>query len=59
MYYIDFPLIRRISFTTPPARRAALFEEAKALYSAEVPDSQKILDFVDARLTAKPEERAM
>jgi len=46
----------RISFTTPPARRAALFEEAKALYSAEAPDSQKILDFVGARLDAKPEE---
>ncbi len=30
-------------FTTPPARRAALFDEAKALYSAEAPDSQKIL----------------
>ncbi len=50
-----FP-IRRISFTTPPARRAALFEEAKALYSAEAPDSQKLLDFVGARLEAKPEE---
>jgi len=51
----DLP-IRRISFTTPPARRAALFEEAKALYSEEAPDSQKILDFVGARLDAKPEE---
>ncbi|MCZ7385268.1 MAG: Eco57I restriction-modification methylase domain-containing protein [Candidatus Methanoperedens sp.] len=86
--------IRRISFTTPPARRAALVEEAKALYSAEAPDrkdfdrinrmdrinpttnpvnpvhpvqmdansysaapdSQKILDFVGARLSAKTEE---
>ncbi len=49
--------IRRISFTTPPANRAALFEEAKALYSAEAPDSiKKLLDFVGARLEAKPEE---
>lgn len=49
--------IRRISFTTPPARRAALFEEAKALYSAEAPDSvKKLLDFVGARLSAAPEE---
>ncbi len=51
-----FP-IRRISFTTPPARRAALFEEAKALYSAEAPDSvKKLLDFVGARLSAEPQE---
>jgi len=67
-YLKPFP-IRRISFTTPPARRAALFEEAKALYSAEAQDSKdsgssfgtapnsiKILDFVSARLDAKPEE---
>jgi hypothetical protein len=56
--------IRRISFTTPPARRAALFGEAKALYSAEAPASRdpafkcgdSLLDFVGARLDAKPEE---
>ncbi len=85
--------IRRISFTTPPDRRAALVEQAKALYSAFVggaedldrinrmdrinstanpvnpvhpvqitapsgtaPDSQKILDFVGARLSAEPQE---
>ena len=48
--------IRRISFTTPPDRRAALVEQAKALYPAEAPDSQKILDFVGARLSAAPEE---
>ncbi|MDP2767942.1 MAG: hypothetical protein Q8O41_10945 [Candidatus Methanoperedens sp.] len=45
----------RISFTTPPDRRAALVEQAKALYSAEAPDCQKILDFVGVRLEAKPE----
>jgi hypothetical protein len=33
----------RISFTIPLARRAALVEEAKALYSAEAPDSVKKL----------------
>ncbi|MDP2767207.1 MAG: TaqI-like C-terminal specificity domain-containing protein [Candidatus Methanoperedens sp.] len=49
--------IRCISFTTPPDRRAALVEQAKALYSAEAPDSvKKILDFVSQRLEAKPEE---
>jgi hypothetical protein len=45
MYMIN---ASRISITTPPARCAALFEEAKVLYSAEAPDSQKILDFVGA-----------
>ncbi len=30
---ISNPPIRRISFTTPPNRRAALVEQAKALYS--------------------------
>ncbi len=29
-YYLDIP---QISFTTPPDRRAALVEQAKALYS--------------------------
>ncbi len=54
--------IRRISFTTPPARRAALVEEAKALYSTEAPDSGcpafkcGVMDFVGARLSAAPEE---
>ncbi len=52
----------RISFTTPPARRAALVEEAKALCSAEAPDSVcpafkcGVMDFVGVRLEAKPEE---
>ncbi|VVB87660.1 Uncharacterised protein [uncultured archaeon] len=49
--------IRRISFTTP--NRAALAAAAKALYSAflEAPDSvKKLLEFVGARLDAKPEE---
>lgn len=57
-----------ISFTTPSARRTALFEEAKALYSGfdpafkcgdslGAPDSvNKLLDFVSARLGAQPEE---
>ncbi len=62
--YLQKHPIRRISFTTPPARRAALFEEAKALCSAEAPDSRdpafkcgdSLLDFVGARLQAKPEE---
>ncbi|GFO97947.1 hypothetical protein ig2599ANME_2158, partial [groundwater metagenome] len=51
--------IRRISFVTPPDRRAALVEQAKALYSdfLSAPDSiKKLLDFVSARLSAKPEE---
>ncbi|MBI4344492.1 MAG: N-6 DNA methylase [Euryarchaeota archaeon] len=50
--------IRRISFTTPQDRRAALVEEAKALYSTYLSssDSRKLLDFVGMRLDAKPEE---
>ncbi|MBU4220713.1 MAG: N-6 DNA methylase, partial [Euryarchaeota archaeon] len=48
--------IRRISFITPPDRRAALVEQAKALYTEGAPDSQKILDFVGVRLSAAPEE---
>ncbi len=52
--------IRSISFITPPARRAALFEEAKALWCSQflgAPDSvNKLLDFVSARLGAQPEE---
>lgn len=83
--------IRRISFTTPPDRRAALAVDAKALYSeflsapgadnldginridrinasnpvnpvqkvvslSAAPDSQKILEFIGARLSAAPEE---
>ncbi len=61
-YFEQFPIKMPIS-PTPPARRAALFEEAKALYtqypgasSGTAPDSLKILDFVGARLEAKPEE---
>ncbi len=30
---LQFSSVRRISFTTPPDRRAALVEQAKALYS--------------------------
>ncbi|MDP2765959.1 MAG: hypothetical protein Q8O41_00680, partial [Candidatus Methanoperedens sp.] len=83
----------RIPFTTPPDRRAALMEQAKALYSefcsgmansdrinrmdrinsttnpvnpvhpvqtgayfSAAPNSQKILEFMSARLSAAPEE---
>ncbi|GFO96778.1 hypothetical protein ig2599ANME_0968 [groundwater metagenome] len=62
---VNFPVeenymihIRRISFTTPRARRAALAAEAKALYTEFLgaPDSRKILDLVSARLSAAPEE---
>jgi len=50
--------IRRLSFTTPPDRSAALVEHAKALYTAFLgsPDSQKILDFISKRFSAAPEE---
>jgi hypothetical protein len=54
--------IRRISFITPPDRRATLVEQAKALYSAFLgaPDRDdpafKCGDFVSTRLGAKPEE---
>ncbi|MDP2767819.1 MAG: TaqI-like C-terminal specificity domain-containing protein [Candidatus Methanoperedens sp.] len=56
-YLKPFP-IRRISFTTPPDRRAALLAEAKAMYSEFLGalNSQKILDFVRERLSAAPEE---
>lgn len=52
-----FP-IRRISFTTSPDRRAVLIEQAKALYAEFLValESQKILGFVSARLSAAPEE---
>lgn len=55
--YLQKHPIRRISFTTPPARRAAIFEEAKALYSAEAPDSRKNLYFW-ARLEAMLEKQS-
>jgi hypothetical protein len=50
--------IRRISFTTPTDRRAALVADAKALYSefSGASDNQKILEFIGARLSAAPEE---
>jgi len=90
--YISCLPIRRISFTTPPDRRAALMEQAKALYSeflgapgadnldrinrinrintaanpvhpvqtvaslSAAPDSLKILEFINARLSSAPEE---
>ncbi len=48
-----------ILLSSPAAHRAALTDEAKAMYSSFIGgavDSQKILDFVSARLSAKPEE---
>ena len=51
--------IRRISFTTPADRRAALLDEAKALYTQYLDTSAApapLLDFVDERLGAEPEE---
>ena len=50
--------IRHISFNTPSDRCVALVADAKALYSEFVglSDSLKILEFVDARLSAAPEE---
>ncbi len=51
-----------ISFTTPPDRRAALVEQAKALYSEFVGAQDrgdpafKCGDFVSARISAAPEE---
>ncbi len=64
--YLQKHPIRRISFTTPPDRRAALAEQAKALYSEFVGAQDRgdpafkcedsLLDFVDERLSAAPEE---
>jgi len=51
--------IRRISFTTPADRRAALVDEAKALYTQylDTPaEPASLLDFVGERLAAEPEE---
>jgi hypothetical protein len=51
--------IRRISFTTPADRRAALLDEAKALYTQylDTPaEPAPLLDFVGERLAAEPEE---
>jgi hypothetical protein len=58
VYFIDFPLIRRISFTTPADRRAALVEQAKAQYFEFLSklDSKKLLEFMGERLSAVPEE---
>ncbi|GAB4405976.1 MAG: hypothetical protein Kow00123_18450 [Anaerolineales bacterium] len=50
--------IRRISFTTPAERRAALGNDVKRLYEAYLAsgDPAPVLDFVSARLAAQPEE---
>ena len=51
--------IRRISFTTPADRRAALVDEAKALYTQYLntpAEPAPLLDFVGERLGAEPEE---
>ena len=51
--------IHKIYFTTPPNRRAALVDEAKALYIQylDIPaEPAPILDFVGERLGAEPEE---
>lgn len=52
-----FP-IRRISFTTPPARRISLVNEAKEMYQTftQDHDSHALLTFVDARLSSNPDE---
>jgi len=59
---LQFSSVRRISFTTPPDRSAALAEQAKALYSEFVGAQDrgdpafKFGDFVSAHLSAAPEE---
>jgi type I restriction-modification system DNA methylase subunit len=57
--YISQLPIRRIFFTTPADRRAALVDEAKALYTQylDTPtEPAPLLDFVGERLGAEPEE---
>jgi len=52
-------IIRRISFTTPADRRAALVDEAKTLYTQYLntpAEPAPLLDFVGERLAAEPEE---
>ena len=52
-------IIRRISFTTPADRRAALVDEAKALYTQYLDTPSEpapLLDFVGEQLGAEPEE---
>ena len=55
---LELSSIRRISFTTPPDRCAALVEQAKGLYSVFLgaPDSLKILEFISMHLSDVPEE---
>jgi hypothetical protein len=55
---LQFSSVRRISFSTPPDSRAALVEQAKALYSefSGAPESLKIFEFISACLSAAPEE---
>ncbi|MGA2863139.1 MAG: TaqI-like C-terminal specificity domain-containing protein [Verrucomicrobiota bacterium] len=49
--------IRRIAFTTPAAKRAALLAKAQTFYERAMPDgdSAGILAFVDEQLRAQPE----
>jgi hypothetical protein len=57
IYVRELP-IRRISFTTPADRRTSLVNEAKELYQSctQSTEPQPLLAFIDARLTAQPEE---
>jgi hypothetical protein len=57
-YYFGKIPIHRISFTTPLDQRAKLLEQAKVICSEFLvtPNNNKIIDFVCARLSAKPEE---
>ncbi len=56
--YADRVPIRRISFTTPPERRAALVDEARRLYEGYLAsgDPAPVLSFVSERLATQPEE---
>jgi uncharacterized coiled-coil protein SlyX len=49
--------IRRIEFTTPEKKRAALVDKAKQLYQRSVSDAKpdRVLAFVTEQLAAKPE----
>jgi hypothetical protein len=56
--YVSRLPIRRISFKTPLDRRSTFVEEAKTLHSELFSggNDKRILDFVDLRLKANPEE---
>jgi len=55
--YMEEIPIRRIAFTTPPDRRAALAAEGRALYTRGLADGDPAgaLAFVDAQLAQQPE----